>query len=217
MNSFEKEKDTHLYYMPGTCALGVHIALEWCGAPYSVEEVKFEDLRSPEYLAKNPSAVVPTLLLGDHILTEASAIMLELARKFPDLALADPRNDKARFLFERTVIFLGGTLHPYFWPWFAPARYGASDSTAELRVRGAAEVLIAGALTQIDAQLGEGPFLLGERRTVADAYLFPMARWGYKLSRPTSQYANIERFMRIMMADNSVRRALEAEGLPPLF
>lgn len=203
--------------MPGTCALGVHIALEWSGAPYTVEKIDFGSLRSPDYLAKNPSGVVPTLMVGDQALTEASAIMLALARTHPQLGPADPRDENSRFLFERTVIFLGGTLHPHFWPWFGPSRYGAHDDVAEGRVRAAAEALIARAFEQIDAQLAEGPYLLGERPSAADAYLFPMARWGYQLPRPASDYPHIDGFMRRMSADDGVRRAMKAEGLPPLF
>jgi glutathione S-transferase len=49
-----------LYHMPGTCALAVHVALEWVGKPYEAINLPRDQLRSPEYLAVNPMGVVPT-------------------------------------------------------------------------------------------------------------------------------------------------------------
>lgn len=204
-----------LHYMPGTCALGVHIALEWAGAAYQINRVNRKDLRSDAYLALNPSGVVPTLGVGGEPLTEASAIMLWLARRFPDLG---PRTDEARFAFERTVIFLGGTLRPYFWPWFTPERYGATSPEDQARVKRAAEQLIRKALSTLDAQLEGRAWLCGDQRSVADAYIFPMARWGYGLEHhPTGQFPNLDRLMRRLAALPDVQAVMAAEGLTPLI
>ncbi|MEM7670362.1 MAG: glutathione S-transferase N-terminal domain-containing protein, partial [Pseudomonadota bacterium] len=75
------EPRTTLHYVPGTCALGVHIALEWAGAPYKAHRLSQADLRSPDYLALNPAGVVPTLIQDGAVMTEASAILLALARQ----------------------------------------------------------------------------------------------------------------------------------------
>ena len=53
-----------LFYAPGTCALALHIVLEWIGEPYDLQKVKQSD---PEYLKLNPLGQVPAmieLLLG---------------------------------------------------------------------------------------------------------------------------------------------------------
>ena len=202
-----------LYFMPGTCALGVHIALEWAGAPYELREVRREDLRSPAYLALNPTGVVPALTIDGRTLTEASATLLALARRFPVLGPGPESDEQMRFEFERLIIFIGGTLHPHFWPWFVPSRYGAHTAEAGADVKAAAEALIAKDLTLLDRRLAAGPFLLGEHRTAADAYLFPMARWGYGLAKPTSAYPNIHGLMQRLHDDPGVDAALRAEGL----
>ena len=202
-----------LYFMPGTCALGVHIALEWSGAPYAVREVKREDLRSPAYLALNPTGVVPALTIDGRTLTEASAILLALARRFPELGPGPEADEQTRFEFERLIIFIGGTLHPHFWPWFVPSRYGAHTADESAVVKAAAEALIERDLTLLDQRLAAAPFLLGQRRTAADAYLFPMARWGYRLAKPTADYPNIHGLMERLRADPGVDAALRAEGL----
>ena len=65
-----------LYSMAGTCALSVHIVLEWIGAPFEVEMMARGDNHADAYLAINPSGQVPALQLDDgRVLTEASAIL----------------------------------------------------------------------------------------------------------------------------------------------
>ncbi len=206
-----------LYYMPGTCALGVHIALEWAGAPYRAIEVTRENLISPDYLAINPAGVVPTLVTDDEVLTEASAILLHLARRFPALGPGPDATPTERFRFERLIITLGGTLHPHFWPWFVPQRYGARTPEDAAHVKAAAERLIAKALQRLEADLGDGPHFLGDRRSAIDAYLFPMARWGYGLTTPTSAYPNLHGLMQRLAQDPGVAAAMTAQGLPPLI
>lgn len=53
-----------LSYIPGTCALATHVALEEADAPYEAIAVDFQlqAQRSPEYLAINPEGRVPALV-----------------------------------------------------------------------------------------------------------------------------------------------------------
>jgi len=196
-----------LYYMPGTCALAIHIVLEWTGERYEDEEVERGMLQSPAYLALNPSGVVPTLVDGDRVLVEASAILLHLADTHPRHELIPPVGMPERYDAYRWVVHVGGTLHPHFWPYFAPGRY-TTNPAHEADVRTAAEALIGKDFDVIDRQLAGRRFILGDRKSIADAYLFPMARWGYRLKRPTAAYANIHRFVETMAADPGVRAAM---------
>ncbi len=212
----DSEPLTTLHYMPGTCALGVHIALEWAGAPYEARRLSQEDLHSPDYLALNPAGVVPTLIQDGAVMTEASAILLALARQVPGLGPGPDAGEHDRFRFERLIIYLGGTLHPHFWPWFVPQRYGAAHEPDQANVKQAAEALIGRALTWLDGELGDGPFFLGARPSAVDAYFFPMGRWGYGLKTPTSEYPNLHGLMQRLAQDPGVAAAMTAQGLPPL-
>ncbi len=206
-----------LYYMPGTCALAVQIALEWAGEPYDAQQIQRDQLMSPDYLAINPAGVVPTLIVDGEVLTEASAILLALARRFPALGPGAGATEAEFFRFERLIITLGGTLHPYFWPWFVPQRYGAQTPEDGTRVKNAAERLIAAMFERLDADLGDGPYFLGKTPSAADAYLFPMARWGYGLKTPTTAYPNLHGLMHRLVENQGVIAAMTAQGLPPLF
>lgn len=79
-----------LFTIPGTCALSVHIVLEWVGARYDLEVMGRGDNRSSGYLEINPSGQVPAMQLDDgRVLTEAAAILIYLADVFPKANLAN--------------------------------------------------------------------------------------------------------------------------------
>lgn len=58
--------------------------LEELGLPYAREKLDYrgEALRSPDYLAINPNARIPSLKDGDYVLWESMAINLYLARRY---------------------------------------------------------------------------------------------------------------------------------------
>jgi glutathione S-transferase len=56
---------------------------------------------------------------------------------------------------------------------------------------------------------------MGERMSVADAYLFVMLTWAKKMHVDTARFENLAAFFARMMARPAVRRALQEEGLPP--
>ena len=74
-----------LYYVPGTCALASHIALQEAGAAYTAERLDFKanQQNSPEYLAINPKGRVPSLVTDRGILTETPAMLAFIAQSFP--------------------------------------------------------------------------------------------------------------------------------------
>lgn len=58
--------------------------LEELNLPYEFQPVDFNngEGQTPEYLALNPAGKVPTMVMGDFVLTESMAITLYLANKF---------------------------------------------------------------------------------------------------------------------------------------
>jgi glutathione S-transferase len=84
-----------LYYFPGSCALADHIVLEWIGAPYEAVKLDREGLKSPEFLALNPSGAVPVLVDGDFVLTQNVAILGYLAEQHPEGTLVRGRHSRA--------------------------------------------------------------------------------------------------------------------------
>src|SRR5215469_16663068 len=96
-----------LYYSPGACSMAAHIVLEEIGEPYDLELVSSrgrvgEGTTSPAWLAQNPKGRVPALSVvpgriggSDNLLTELHAILVYLARTYPQAQLlpADPAGE----------------------------------------------------------------------------------------------------------------------------
>jgi glutathione S-transferase len=69
-----------LFYLPGSCALGPHIALEYTGLAYEAVRVEGGRQIDPTYLAINPLGRVPALVTKAHgTITEAPIVLSYIA------------------------------------------------------------------------------------------------------------------------------------------
>jgi glutathione S-transferase len=68
-------------------------------------------------------------------------------------------------------------------------------------------------LTYLDGRLARGPYLLGERFTAADAYLFTVVNWTNIHGIDLKPYPNLQAYIERVGARPKVREALLAEGL----
>jgi glutathione S-transferase len=204
-----------LYWLPGTCSLAIHVALEWIGAPYEAVQLERSQLRSPEYLAINPMGVVPALIEDGRPLVEAGAILLHLTDSHADLPLGPPVGDPQRSEYYRWIAWLSGTVHPHFWPFFFPARYAEPESM-HAAVRTAAEIRVQGDWDLLEARLDGRDWLMGDKPSLADGLLLPMARWGLRMSRPTTEWPRLTAHLQRVSAWAPGAAALAAQGLTPL-
>lgn len=198
-----------LHYFTGACSLADHIVLEWIGAPYETVEMTHASIKSPEYLALNPSGTVPLLIDDDLVLTQNAAILYYLGERYPDARLLGRGNARSRAEVLDWLSFLNSDLHPAFKPIFSPSRFHpeqkysvAVADTGRDRVRAYLDIL--------DARL-EGRDWLANERSVADPYLFVMLRWAIRLKIELNGRSNLWRFLERMYADPGVRAAILAE------
>lgn len=96
-------------------------------------------------------------------------------------------------------------MHPAFFPFFAPARYSidSSDQTKQA-TKEASYKLIDRVYKHLDQHLEGKEHLVGDRRTIADAYAFAMIRWGNSLPNGLSRYPNLNRFYQHLREDEAV-------------
>ncbi len=202
---------TTLFYMPGACSLAPHIVLEWIGAPFEAKRVRRE---APELLAVNPAGAVPVLVEDDGwSLTQAGAILDYLAHKHPEADLLGGKGLRADAERHRWSSFVTGDLHPAFVPMFAPTRY-TTDASAEGQqaVKTAAQALVRKRLGLLDAHLANREWIL-DRRSVIDAYVFPMIRWASGLlPGGVSDLRNVSALHDRLAADVSVQKVLAREA-----
>jgi glutathione S-transferase len=166
------------YYAPNTCALAPHIALEQCGADYQAVRVDFAQNQqgSPEYLLLNSKGRVPTLLTPRGVLTETPAILQFICQTFAQSGLA-PLDDP--FELARMNAFnsyLCSTVHVAH----AHRRRGsrwADDPAAIEHMKNKVPENMAACFDLIEREYLQGPWVLGEKYSVSDMYLFTLAQW----------------------------------------
>jgi len=203
-----------LFYMPGASSLADHIVLEWSGQPYETVRMDRGSIKTPEYLALNPTGVVPILVDGDFTLTENVAILGYLADLYPHLQLAGDGSPRSRAEVMRWLGFLNSDVNKAFRPIFFPERYLPDDGVAA-QLAATARGHVREYLGRLDAQL-EGREWLTGRRSIADAYHFVMLRWAIGTKVGLHGFENLSGFVRRMHADDGVHAALVMEeGLAP--
>jgi glutathione S-transferase len=169
-----------LYYAPHTCALATHVVLEEVGADYTARRIDFaaNQQRSPEYLKINPKGRVPALVTDRGILTETPAMLVYVAQSFADAALA-PINDA--FLFAQIQSFnswLCSHLHVAHahrmrgYRWVDP-----DDAHSIAALQRKVPQSVGESFAMVEREMLRGPWVMGERYTICDPYLFTLAQW----------------------------------------
>lgn len=181
-----------LYYAPGTCALAVHLALEYSGAPYQTVRLDFkqQQQRSPEYLRLNPKGRVPALVTERGVLTETPALLQYVAQSAPQAQLA-PLDDP--FLLAKVNEFnsyLCSTVHVAHAHGGRGSRW-TDDAAAMETMKQKVPQNMTDCFTLIEEQMLQGPWLLGDRFSTSDLYLFTITRW-----LPSDQ-VDIDRFPKV--------------------
>jgi glutathione S-transferase len=205
-----------LYYSPGACSLAPHVALEEVGAPYEAVKVALAkgEQRTPEYLAMNPKGRVPVLKDGDFVLTENAAILPYIAQRFSGPGLW-PSYAKEAARCAEWIGWIASTVHIAYAHVRRPERY-ANDPKAIEDVIAKGKESCRDIWGQVDKKLGEGPWAIGERYSVADPYLLVFWTWG---RGPTLGFDMARDFpswtahARRMGERPAVKRTLEREGL----
>ena len=168
------------YFAPGTCAFASHLALEFAGARYEAVRLDFksQQQRTPEYLKVNPKGRVPALVTDRGALTETPALLQYIAQTHPDAKLA-PLDDP--FLLAKVNEFnsyLCSTVHVSHahkgrgYRWVDP-----EDTAAIEAMKKKVPETMAESFTLIEEQLLKGPWVLGERFSTSDMYLYTLTRW----------------------------------------
>jgi glutathione S-transferase len=169
-----------LYYTAHTCSLAPHIVLEEVGADYSTVRIDFgkAEQRSPDYLKVNPKGRVPALVTDRGILTETPAMLVFVAQSYPAAKLA-PMDDP--FLFAEIQAFnayLCSSLHiNHAHRMRGPRWVDAEDKAAIAAMQRKVPESVGACFDLIERDMLKGPWVMGERYTICDPYLFTLAQW----------------------------------------
>jgi glutathione S-transferase len=158
-----------LYYSPFACSLAAHIACREAGLEFTLERAELATKRvegGADFFGINPMGQVPTLVTDDgHTLTENGAVLSYVADRAPEKRLAPAFDDFDRYELVRWLSFVGTEIHKKG----LASIFGMDTPDA---VKEYARGAIHKPLGVLAAHLATRETLVGERFTVADAYLF---------------------------------------------
>lgn len=158
-----------LYFNPKSRATIARWMLEECGASYELVHIDLEkrEHKAPAFLAINPAGKLPALVDGDTRIFENAAICLYLADKHPDARLAPAIDSPERGRYLSLVVYSTSQLEPAMGDALmkveTPPPRGWTDYETCVRV--------------VERELGDGPFLFGDRFTAADVMIGSMFAW----------------------------------------
>jgi glutathione S-transferase len=169
-----------LYGIPAGCSFGSIVALEWAGQPYRLSRITMPGLvTSDAFLALNPAAETPAFVTANgDVLTESLAILGHVGAQVLDSGLAFRQGSAEFDRLNRMLAWLNTTFFNAFgalWNVYEHSTEGAEK--AALQAYGRGKVLKAHRHLEALLERGDGPWLLGARRTLADAYFAGIARW----------------------------------------
>lgn len=196
-----------LFFSPGTCSLASHIALREAGLDFQTEKV---DIRAhtthtgADYYQINPKGYVPALQLDNgEVLTEGAAILQFIADQKPAAKLAPTAGTLERYRLQEWISFIATELHKSFSPLFSPAT--PEEFRATIRER------LEKRFTFVTDQLAGRQFLMGERFTVADAYLYTVLGWTKAGGLDRGKWPVLEAYYQHVGERKAVKAAREAE------
>lgn len=198
-----------LYYAPGACSLASHIALQESGLPFEIDKLHVPTKTTSageDFMQINPKGYVPTIRLNDgSVLTEGAVILQYIADQNPDSGLAPKAGTMERYRLQEWLNFIGTEIHKSYGLLFNKA---ATDDA-----KNSARNLLTRRLAYVESQLANKPYLMGDRFTVADAYLFVTLSWSDHAGFDLVQFSRISEYVARIRVRPAVHAAMRAEGL----
>lgn len=197
---------------------GLVAAFEWLGQPYRITRVDMlGEMRTDAYKRLNGRVETPVLVTDDgRVLTETMAIALWLEARDTGRRISfDPGTPQADRLHQ-VVAFLNTGFTGAFTPlWVAMEAENATDGEKDtLRKFGRSDVAVRH--EQLEAMIGDGPYLVGDRPTLADAVFVGVARWAdFHEAIAPRDYPRILALRQRIEADPAFRFALAVEAGEP--
>ncbi len=201
-----------LYYALGSAAMGTRVILEEIGAPYELIQttIAMDEPRPPEQLALNPNGWVPVLIWGENAMYECAAITVFLCDRHPEAKLAPAVDDPDRGLYLQTLVYFSNSVQNAFQLNYYPDRFAdtpADEPSAQRR----GNRRLRETWKVIDDQIGDNEWVLGERFSAVDIYLFMLTTW-LQPSRgqpSVDEFPNVKRIAGAVLPRRSIQLVYE--------
>ena len=205
------------FYAPGACSLGIHFLLEEIGVEYEAVPIIIKEGEQfrPDYVRINPKSKVPALERDDgSILTEFGAISHWLANsvgaeEFKSQDLEEEVRTK------EILDYVVGTAHMQGYSRILrPQKYTPNEADLEW-VREKGREIVFSSLDILSKKLGDNPFIMGDRLSIADAAMLYTLFWAiHRLSLDVPP--NVTDLYKRLCDRPAAQNAFRQEGLAQL-
>ncbi|TMJ16555.1 MAG: glutathione transferase GstA [Alphaproteobacteria bacterium] len=197
-----------LYYAPAACSQAPHIVAREAGLDIELAKVEFpsKSVEGGSLYDVNPKGAVPTLKLDDgDVLTENAVILQYLADLARQSELALPEAGIERYRLLEWLNFIATELHKGFGPLWNPA------TPAEYKA--ATREALGKKFDYLQGEIGDGPYILGDRFSILDAYAFAVLNWTRIHDIDIARWPGLAAYLQRVAARPAVQATLRAEGL----
>ena len=199
-----------LYYSPGACSMAPHIVAMEAGHKLDYVKVDIPNKKTEggdDYWKVNFKGYVPTLELDNgEMLTEVGVICQYLSDQKPESGLAPKAGTIERYRLMEWLNFVAAEVHKQLGALFNP-KYTPEMKEVQLAVIGRR-------LKPLEEKLADKrQYLMGDKFSAADAYLYTVLRWTGKLGVDLTQWPNIKAYFERVGKRPKVMETLTAEGI----
>ncbi len=186
-----------------------HIVLREAGYTFDLDKVDLANKRTAsgeDYSKVNAKGYVPAIKLDDgQILTEVAVILQYLADQKPQSGLAPKAGTMERYRLMEWLNYVATEIHKTLGALFNP------KITPEWREN---QIALFGKRCEVlTRNLGGKQYLMGDKFSLADAYLFTVLHWSHFLNVDMSKWPELKDYIARVAARPAVREAMKAEGL----
>ncbi len=209
------------YGFPLGSSMGLVAALEQRGDPYRLTRVDMlGEMRAPAYARLNDRRETPVLITDEgRVLTETMAIAAWLEARDPARRISFAPGTREQERMHQLIAFVNTGFTAAFSPLWAALEMEPPDPPLQeiLRAHGRKDVIERH--DRLEAMIGDTPFLVGDRPSLADFVLIGVARWaefhaaldGCAYPRLAALRQRIEALPSVRFAD-AIERGEPAEG-----
>ena len=168
-----------VYGFPLGSSMGLVASLEWLGKPYRLCRVDMlGEMREPSYARLNARHETPAMITDDgRVLTETMAIAAWLEARDEERRISfDPRSAQADRMHQLMAFLNTGFTGAFSTLWVALEMSPPEPQFQESLRRYGRQAVIE-RHDRLEAMLGDTPFLVGGRPTLADGVLIGVSRW----------------------------------------
>ena len=189
----------------------LYLALARLPFSFRTVNLKIGVQNTPEYLAVNPKGRVPALVTDSGTLTETPALLCFVAQRFPEAELAPLADPFALAQAQEFNSYLCSTVYVAHAHRMRGTRW-ADDAAAIEAMKRKVPPNVTECFELIEHKLMKGPWVMGDKYTICDPYLFTIASWIEGDGDDTAKVPRVIEHRARMLTRPAVQNAVAAEG-----